>query len=80
MLFFADSGERAVVQALLIGSVIAAVSSMMLLLRVLDDPFHSGPGGLEPVAMERTLRLVDQALEVVQQDLVLPCDESGAPV
>lgn len=80
LLFFADSGERAVVQALLIGSVIAAVASMMLLLRFLDDPFQSGPGGLGPVAMERTLRIVGQEIEVAQLDLVFPCDELGRTV
>src|SRR5262245_16310894 len=80
LLFFADSGERAIVQALLIGSVIAAVCGMMLLLRFLDDPFHSGPGGLGPAAMDRTLGIVDQQLEVAQPDLVLPCDDLGRPV
>ena len=55
MLFFADSGERAVVQALLIGTVVAVITAMLLLLNFLDNPFHDGVGGLRPVAMERTL-------------------------
>ena len=53
MLFFADSGERAVVQALLMGSVVAVMVSTLLLLQFLDNPFHAGIGGLRPVAMER---------------------------
>jgi hypothetical protein len=45
MLVFADSGERAKVQALVMGSVIAVITSMLLLLSHLDDPFHAYIGG-----------------------------------
>ena len=62
MLFFADSGEGAVTQALLMGSVTAVITMMLLLLAFLDSPFGSGVGTLKPVAMERTLRIADQAL------------------
>jgi amino acid transporter len=78
MLFFADRGERAVVQGLLIGSVVAVISAMLLLLGFLDTPFHSDIGGLQPSAMERTLVLIDEALTAVGQDLTVPCDESGS--
>ena len=54
MLFFADRGERAVTQGLLIGAVTSIVVMMLLLLSSLDNPFHPGVGGLRPVAMERT--------------------------
>jgi hypothetical protein len=77
MLFFADRGERAVVQALLVGSVVSVIVTMLLLLRLLDDPFHEGVGGLRPVAMERALEIVDQALAVAGRDEPLPCDASG---
>ena len=40
MLFFADSGERALTQALLMGTVVAVIASMLLLLQFLDNPFH----------------------------------------
>jgi hypothetical protein len=79
LLFFADSGERAPVQGLLIGSVTAVIVSMLLLLRFLDTPFHADVGGVQPVAMERTLAFIDQALVVTGQDLTLPCDEAGTP-
>ena len=65
MLFFADRGERAVVQGMLIGSVVAVMAALMLLLHGLDYPFHNGVGGLKPVAMERSLRIVDEALSAV---------------
>jgi hypothetical protein len=79
MLFFADSGERAVVQGLLIGTVVAVITAMLLLLQYLDNPFHDGLGGLRPVAMERTLEIIDQELSIVGQDAVAPCDSSGNP-
>ena len=37
MLFFADRGERAVVQGMLIGSVVSVIAALMLLLHGLDD-------------------------------------------
>ena len=80
MLFFADSGERAVVQGMLIGSVVAVISALMLLLYGLDEPFHGGVGGLQPVAMERSLRMIDDALGSVGAQVRLPCDALGEPV
>src|SRR4029077_13668536 len=76
-LFFADRGERAVVQGLLMGSVAWVITVLMLLLYGLDNPFHSGVGGLKPVAMERSLRIVDQALGAVGVQVQLPCDPLG---
>ena len=60
MLFFADSAEHAVVQATMMGGVAVVISSMLLLLWFLDNPYHPGTGGLPPMAMERTLVLLDQ--------------------
>ena len=75
---FADSGERALIQALYAGSVVAVIVTMLLLLNFLDDPFHGGVGGLQPVAMERTELLIDQSLAVIG-DVPIPCDDAGAP-
>jgi hypothetical protein len=77
MLFFADRGERAVVQGLLIGSVVAVITAMLLLLGFLDTPFHSDVGGLQPTAMERTLVIIDEATRAIGQEFTIPCDESG---
>ena len=77
MLFFADSGERAVVQALLMGTVVAVIVSMLLLLQFLNNPFHDGIGGLRPDAMERTLKVIDQELSASQRRMQLPCDARG---
>ncbi len=81
MLFFADSGEGAVTQARPDG-----------LGRVGDrrdaaaDPASStarstsGVGGVRPVAMERTLRIIDEELQAVGPRSPLPCDAEGNPV
>jgi hypothetical protein len=79
MLFFADSGERAVVQAMLMGSVVAVIVAMLILLRFLNTPFHPGIGGVRPVAMERTLVLLDQELREANRNQPLPCDANGSP-
>ena len=59
-LFFADSGERAKSQAMLMGSVVAVLTALLLLIQFLDDPYRGGFGGLQPVAMERTLGILEQ--------------------
>jgi hypothetical protein len=80
MMFFADRGERALVQSVLVGSVVAVMSALLLLLAGLDSPFHSGVGGLQPTAMERSLRMVDEALDAVGTQAQLPCNAAGKPV
>jgi hypothetical protein len=78
MLFFADSGERAFVQATMMGGVAVLVSSLLLLLWFLDNPFHGGTGSLKPVAMERTLDLLKQEARVAG-GIDPPCDAAGSP-
>lgn len=80
MHFFADSGERAVVQALQIGVVVALMVATLLLIRFFDRPFESGIGGIEPVAMERTLNILENELAGVGERGELPCDDTGEPV
>jgi hypothetical protein len=79
MLFFADSGERWFVQALLMGSVAAVIVSMLLLLRFLENPFNRGVGSLRPVAMERTLEIIDEELRVTNRMVAIPCNDRGLP-
>jgi hypothetical protein len=80
MLFFADSGEHAVVQGMMIGSVVAVIAASLLLLRYLDNPYRSGVGSLRPAAMERTLTLLEQARGVVKETGPIPCNASGEPI
>jgi hypothetical protein len=80
LLGFADSGDRVWVQAMFMGSVVAVIVTMLLLLHALDQPFHTGIGGLKPTAMERTEQLIDQQLKVIGGNVTIPCDASGVQV
>ena len=77
MLFFADRGEGALTQALLMGCVVAVIVMLLLLLRFLDNPYHSGTGALRPVAMERTVRILDHAIAKVGVSADELCDARG---
>jgi hypothetical protein len=79
MLFFADSAERAVTQGMLIGCVTATITVLLLLLSGLDHPFSGDVGGLQPAAMERSLRMVDDGLAALSVEVHPPCDGRGAP-
>jgi hypothetical protein len=78
MLFFADSAEPAVVQGTMMGGVAILVSSLLVLLWFLDNPYHGGPGALEPVAMQGTLELLQQE-EAIVGGVSIPCDATGSP-
>ena len=76
MLLFADSAERAFVQAAMMGAVAVVISSTVLLLWFLDNPYHRGIGGLRPTAMERALTLVQEEAQVAG-GVSPPCDAAG---
>ena len=79
MLFFADSGERAVVQAMLIGSVAVVIGATLVSISTLDSPFRPGPGSVEPTAMLRSLDILEQGRAVVGSTGRLPCTPQGTP-
>lgn len=80
MLFFADSAEGVVTQAMLMGGVAVMITSTLLLLWFLDTPYRDGIGGLKPEAMERTIALIEnEGAQAAGLDLTPPCDQSGAP-
>jgi hypothetical protein len=77
MMFFADSGEPPLVQAVQVGSVTVVMVVLLLLIRFLDHPFQDGPGGLQPTAMQRTLTLLEHDLAGVGDRASLPCNAVG---
>ena len=79
MLFFADSGERAIVQATMMGSVAVVITSTLLLLWFLDNPYNHGSGGLRPVAMERTLEQMTHEQGIAEGSFEIPCNVQGTP-
>ena len=80
MLFFADSGERAVSQAMLMGSATTVIVLTLIAINALANPYRDGIGKITPVAMERSLRILDSARAVLNTAAPLPCDARGAPV
>jgi hypothetical protein len=79
MLFFADSAERVIVQATMMGSVAVVITSTLLLLWFLDNPYHRGASGIRPIAMERTLEQLTQENGIAGGSFGIPCDVQGAP-
>lgn len=77
MLFFADRSERALTQGLLMGSVTAVITLLMLLLVFFNHAHGEGVGRLQPTAMERTLRVIDAEAQAAKIDVTPPCDEHG---
>jgi len=77
MLFFADSGENKVSQAMLMGAVTATITTLLLLIVFFDRPFNDGVGGLQPDSMERALVIMDDALAELELAVELPCDAEG---
>ena len=78
MLFFADSAERAIVQATMMGGVAVVITSTLLLLVFLNHPYSSGVGGLRPVAMKRALAQMEQERSFAHQGIIVACDSQGA--
>jgi hypothetical protein len=77
MLFFADSGERAIVQATMMGSIAVVITSTLLLLWFLDNPYHRGVSGLRPTAMQRTLALLKVETGISGGRFAIPCNRQG---
>jgi hypothetical protein len=77
MLFFADPEEHAIVQGTRMGGVAVMITSMLLLLWFLDNPYHTGVGGLPPTAMVRTLEILDQQAKVVGLTIGHTCNARG---
>jgi len=77
LLFFADSAERALTQAVLMGSVTLVITVLMLLLGFFDNPHGDGLGQLKPTEMERSLRIIDAQLNALGLTNTAPCDERG---
>lgn len=77
MLFFADRGESPKTQVMLMGSVTVVITLLLLLLTFFDHPHGEGFGKLQPTAMQRNMRVIDEELTALGLDLSLPCDADG---
>lgn len=79
MLFFADPGEGAVTQGVLMGSVTVVITLLMMLLVFFNHAHGDGVGRLQPTAMERTIRLIDTETHLAGITVTAPCDDRGVP-
>jgi hypothetical protein len=79
MLFFADPTELKRSQAMLVGSATTIVVVTLLAIFALDNPYRPGLGSIQPVAMERSLGILDQARADLGITGDIPCDEQGSP-
>ena len=77
MLFFADSAEGPVTQGILMGSVTVVIALLLMLLMFFNHPHGGGVGRLQPTAMEGTLQLIGDELEIAGVNVTPPCDERG---
>lgn len=75
-LAFADPRERLVVQGAMVAGVAALVAAGLLLVSFLDHPYRSGPGRIEPTAMQESLTMMNAQ----EPSLSLPCDSDGRPL
>ena len=77
MLFFADRDEGWGAQAMLMGSATTVIVLTLTAISALGHPYRSGQGQIQPVAMERSLRVLDTARGVLNQTAPLPCNARG---
>jgi hypothetical protein len=77
VLFYADSGELARSQAMLVGSATTVVVVTLLAIHTLDNPYRRGVGSLKPVAMERTLAILAEVRAELGHTGPIPCDAEG---
>ncbi|HEX4747330.1 MAG TPA: hypothetical protein VFU99_10665 [Gaiellaceae bacterium] len=77
MLFFADRAELKRSQAMLMGSATTIVVVTLLAIYALDNPYRPGLGSIKPVAMERSLVILDEARKALNDEAPIPCDDEG---
>jgi hypothetical protein len=70
---FADPEEARVPQAAMIAAVAAIVVSGLLLVWFLDRPYENKSGSIKPTAMTRSLALMQEAPQVRNHQVVMPC-------
>jgi hypothetical protein len=80
MLFFADSGEGVGAQAMLMGSAATVIVLTLAAINALNNPYRAGLGQIKPVAMQRSLRILDAERAIVNDRGPVPCDARGARV
>jgi hypothetical protein len=77
--FFADRGERIIVQAMMMSTVTAMVISGLLVVRFLDRPYEDASGSIKPVEMTVTIEQMEAERGTSVPGTANACDERGRP-
>jgi hypothetical protein len=77
MCFYADPSESAVVQAMMMAAVTILIASGLLIIRYLDRPYGDRSGAVTPVAMVRSLQVMEQERTELRPVQPVPCDDRG---
>ena len=80
MLFFADSAEAALSQAMLMGSATTVIVLTLAAINALDHPYRAGLGQIKPVAMQQSLRILDAERTIVKDRNPVPYDAQSARI
>jgi hypothetical protein len=59
------------------GFATVIITVLILLLMFFDNPHGTGLGTLQPTAIQRSLRLIDAAIDVAGLQITPPCDQKG---
>jgi hypothetical protein len=61
----------------MMGSVAIVITSTLLLLWFLDNPYHRGVSGHRPTAMQRALGLLKVETGIADGRFAIPCNRQG---
>ena len=64
----------------MIGSPTTVIVLTLAVINALDNPYRNGSGRIEPVTMERSLKMLERAQALVGETGPVPCDARGAPL
>jgi hypothetical protein len=62
------------------GSATTVIVLTLAAINALNHPYNAGIGQIKPVAMQRSLRILDTARTVLNIRAPVPCDARGARV
>jgi hypothetical protein len=77
---FADPGEGVLAQTVIAGTLAAMLTTSLLVIHFLNNPYTPGTGSLQPTEMRRVLGQIDTASRALGLRVRIPCDAIGRPL
>ena len=62
------------------GSATTVIVLTLAAINALDHPYRAGLGQIKPVAMQRSLRILDAERAIVNDRAPVPCDARGVRI